>query len=737
MAKRSEFDQWAIDWIESEKKAGRKCFDVKKRGNSYYVYYQSTRYNAETKKREKVSGYLGRLIEGVGLVEPDSYSEDDEIVTPTRYGLGVDTGGTYTDAVILDLDDFSVVAKRKSRTTHHDLTKGLYASVEAVFASCDVQPEEIALVGISTTLATNSVLEGHGGQVGLLLIGWDPMSPVNFGEKTQAFIKGGFDSKGRAVQALSKADVVAAIEKVSDGIDAIAISGLFANLNPSQEKKVKELAMEITGLPTVAGHELSAEMGIDVRAETAVLNGRLIPIVSKFFDGVESTFRGMGITAPIMAYKGDGSVMTLEEARKYPVETILSGPAASSMGGKVLSGVEDCVVVDIGGTSTDIAVMDGGFPQIQFDGARVGGWRTRVKAVDMRTVALGGDSRIHIAEGNKFLIGPERVIPLSTFVQGRPGLARKIAYETIFEYYEADDSFDARGLGEKEARIFAAAKGRGPVTQMEIMDATKGLWIIDEELKSLVSQGALEMASLTPTDVMVTLGLYENGDRKGAEAGVEAVALRTGMTRDQAAHVLYEEIKVGVAEAIMSKMFDDEFEAWRDRGSETLMRRMAGLDRNGKMSISANFSVPIVGIGAPARHMMSDIAERLGAEVIFPENHDVGNAVGVITSKISESMTAVVVPTPDYRFMATVPFMGASYHAHLGSAVSSARSSLESMLHSKVKGQGGRNIATSSKIKTFFAAEGRMGEWDETVIARTVNRVEIVSRAIGDPPEVL
>lgn len=737
MSKKSSFDQWAIDWINEEKKAGRKCFDVKKRGNSYYVYYQSTRYNAETKKREKVSGYLGRLIEGVGLVEPESYSDEDEIVTPTRYGLGVDTGGTYTDAVILDLDDFSVVAKRKTRTTHHDLSKGLYASVEAVFSSCDVQPSEIALVGISTTLATNSVLEARGGEVGLLLIGWDPMSPVNFGEKNQAFIKGGFDSKGKVISALSKADVEAAIKKVSEGVDSIAISGLFANLNPSQEKKVKDLAIQMTGLPTVAGHELSAALGIDIRAETAVLNGKLIPIVSKFFDDVETTFRKMGIVAPIMAYKGDGSVMTLEKARKYPVDTILSGPAASSMGGKVLSGVEDCIIVDIGGTSTDIAVMDGGFPQIQPEGARVGGWKTRVKAVDMYTVALGGDSHIQIVDGNKFLIGPDRVTPLCAFVEGRPDLAAKISYETIFDYYEVDESFDSDGLEGKEASVFEAAKGKGPVTQMEIMDATDGLWVIDEELKSLVSKGAMTMASLTPTDVMVALGLYDVDNPEGSLAGVEAVGLKLGMTRDQAAHVLFEEIKVKVAEAIMSKMFDDSFMSWRDRGSEIFMRRMAGLDRNGKMLISTKFNVPIIGIGAPARHMMSDIAERLNADVVFPENHDVGNAVGVITSKIAESLTATVVPTPDYRFLATVPFMGASYYTHLGTAVSSARSSLESMLNSKVKGQGGRNIVTSSRVKTFFAAEGRMGEWDETVIARTVNRVEIVSRAVGDPPEMI
>ena len=128
MVKREEFDQWVQDWIAREKAAGRKCFDVKKSGNSYYVYFQTTRYNNETKKREKVSGYLGKLVQGEGLVEPDTYSEDDEKVSVARYGLGIDTGGTFTDAVIIDLDDNSVVAKRKSRTTHEDLSIGLYTT---------------------------------------------------------------------------------------------------------------------------------------------------------------------------------------------------------------------------------------------------------------------------------------------------------------------------------------------------------------------------------------------------------------------------------------------------------------------------------------------------------------------------------------------------------------------------------------------------------------------------------
>lgn len=734
MVQRSDYDGWVRDWIASEKKAGRKCFDVKKTGNSYYVYYQTTRYNQETRKREKVSGYLGKLVEGIGLVEPDTF-DDKETVVNARYGLGIDTGGTYTDAVIVDLDDFSVVAKRKSPTTHENLAIGLYNSVDAVFKASDVKPGDISTVGISTTLATNSVLEGQGGEVGLILIGWDPMEAVNFGEKHQVIVSGGYDQRGKALSPMSKAEIEEAIRTVSQGVDAIAISGLFANLNPTQEKKIKALAEEMTGLPTVAGHELSAVLGIGLRAETAVLNGRLIPAVSKFFDDVERTFREKGITAPIMAYKGDGSVMSLSEARHYPVETILSGPAASAMGGKVLSGLEDCIVVDIGGTSTDIAVMSGGFPQVQHEGAKIGGWRTRVKAVDMYTVALGGDSKIS-AVGAKFAIGPERVVPLSTMAMRYPEIVPKIRHSTIYDYYVADPGYRPRDLGDKEGKVFATLSGNGgPMNKMEIMNASNGLWVIDEELESLTSRGALIHSCLTPTDVMVFLGHFESGNPEGAHAGISAVSERLGMTMMQAAKVIFEEIKTRVAEHIVTKVFDDDLLGWKGEGSAVLLRKMTSLGDGEVMTLRPRFSMPIVGIGAPARFMMMDLGERIGAEVVFPGEFDVGNAVGVVTSKVSESMTATVMPTPDYRFQATVPYSGVSYHSHLGNAVASVSRSMESFLESKVRALGGVNIRTSSKIKTHMATEGSTGEWEEENFARTINFVEVVSRAVGDPPE--
>ncbi len=733
MVRREDYDQWVIDWIDSEKKAGKRCFDVRKTGNSYYVYYQTTRYNPDLKKREKVSSYIGKLTQD-GLTE--AKGKENDIIEPTRYGLGIDTGGTFTDAVIVDLDDMSVIAKKKSPTTHHDLSIGLYNSVDAVLSSTDIDPSEIVSVGISTTLATNSVLEGRGGNVGLILIGWDPMEPVHFGESRQVFVKGGYDVKGRAKASMSLEEVTNAINEVSKDVDAIAISGLFANLNASQERKVKDLAIKLTGLPTVAGHELSSELGIGLRAETAVLNGKLIPVISRFFDDVVKTFREKGITAPIMVYKGDGSVMTIEQAKMYPVQTILSGPAASSMGGKIISGYDDFVMVDIGGTSTDIAVVEEGYPQIQFMGAEVGGWRTRVKAVDMHTIALGGDSRISMCEG-KFVFGPRKVIPLCTFTERYPEIIGTIMHTDVYDYYVLREDADLSEVSEREMVVIDGMRGNGPMSRMDVMNAADGLWDIDDELDSLVSNRIVEMSSLTPTDLMVYSGALDVGNADGSRAGVHAVSEKMGMTERQAATLMIEEARISVAEAILSKLIDDTMDTeWRNRETNMFLRRMSSIKRDDDtFSMLPRITVPIVGVGAPSKFLMADIGQRLGTPAEFPPNNDVGNAIGAICSKVVESLSATITPTHDFRYKLEVPYLGPSYYSQINSAISAAKSSLENFLIKEVEKKGGKDIRTSTKIKTVTAVEGGVGDWEETGVARNINYVEVICRAVGEPPE--
>jgi N-methylhydantoinase A/oxoprolinase/acetone carboxylase beta subunit len=388
-------------------------------------------------------------------------------------------------------------------------------------------------------------------------------------------------------------------------------------------------------------------------------------------------------------------------------------------------------VVDVGGTSTDIAVLDEGFPQIQYEGATIGRWRTRVKAVDMYTVALGGDSRISVRD-TKFFIGPERVVPISTLTEKYPEVAERMMHNDIFDYYVAND-ISIKGMTDKEKRIYKSIKGKGPLDSMQVRNATDGLWIIDEELASLTKRGALTAASLTPTDVMIFLGKFKAGNIRGAEAAVHAIAETMGMAMTQVAGMLFEEIKKKVSEAVVTKLLDDDMAGWRGDGTDTLMRKMVSLSRGRRIDLLPKIKVPIVGIGAPAQHIMEDIGERLGTTSVFSENHDVGNAVGAVSSKVAESLTATIQPTIDNRFAVSVPFMGTTYYSYRDTAISSCKKSMEDYLSQKVRRSGGTNLRTVSRVKTYLAAEGGYGNWDE--LAANINYIEVTTRTVGDPPQ--
>lgn len=320
--------------------------------------------------------------------------------------LGIDTGGTYTDGVVIDRKTKQIYCESKALTTPRDLSSCIAECIHQLHFSAWSQ---IGMVCLSTTLATNAVVEGKGCRTGLILLGKMPNGKLPAEE--QIVLSSSVGIRGGIQERIHRDEVIKAIQQLRATCAAIAVSGYASVRNPVQEQQVKKIANELFDIPVVCGHEMTGTLGFYERTVTAVLNARLIAIIKKLLDSVAAVMVDIGISAPIMVMRGDGSLMRASYARMRPIETILSGPAASVIGGIFLSGRKDCQIIDIGGTTTDIAAVRNGQCNVSKEGAVIAGWHTRVRAMEICTYGFGGDSRIQINGSDSVKIGPQKGTP--------------------------------------------------------------------------------------------------------------------------------------------------------------------------------------------------------------------------------------------------------------------------------------------------------------------------------------
>ncbi len=281
------------------------------------------------------------------------------------YFLGVDTGGTYTDAVILDEAADQVIGSAKSLTTRGDLALGIGRAVDAALAQSGVSVAQVALVSLSTTLATNALVEGQGGRVALIFVGFDA-GDLERGGLTEALkgdpvvqIAGGHSHAGHETATLDLVGLEEHLRDLGPEVMGFAVAARFATRNPAHELAIRDLIRRVTQRPVTCSHELSAQLNGPKRALTAVLNARLIGMIDRLVTACESHLAVLGIKAPLMVVRGDGALISAAMVRERPIETILSGPAASIVGARWLTGARDALVSDIGGTTTDVALLAG------------------------------------------------------------------------------------------------------------------------------------------------------------------------------------------------------------------------------------------------------------------------------------------------------------------------------------------------------------------------------------------
>jgi N-methylhydantoinase A/oxoprolinase/acetone carboxylase beta subunit len=583
--------------------------------------------------------------------------------------LGIDTGGTYTDAVLLD-EGKGILAKAKALTTRDDLAEGIGQAIDRALIQSDVPASEVALVSLSTTLATNALVEGQGGRVCLVFIGFAERDLDRaglreaLGNDPVILLAGGHDSFGNPQASLDLAGLGARLPELADSVSGFAVAGHFGVRNPAHELAVREAIHERCGLPVTCSHELSAKLDGPRRALTCLLNARLISLIDRLIHAMQSHLDARGIRAPLMVVRGDGALISVDLAKSHPVETILSGPAASLIGAAYLTGRADAVVSDIGGTTTDIAVLKDGRPRTSQEGATVGGFRTMVEAVDMTTIGLGGDSEVSLSDDvggdgapANIKLGPRRVIPLSLLAQSHGSLvhetlARQLRAETPgrmdgrFVVPLRATSFQLAGLGEAERKLYDQASA-GPVSADRLAQGNYREGVLNR----LVTKGLLMISALTPSDAAHVAGHHDAWDKRAAVLGADLFARtrdRFGRRLAPDAETLCQRILSALvrrsAEAILDTCFAAD--GYEGAGLSRHVLAAAALERRGGMvRMDMGLNAPLIGLGASAATYYPGVAGLLNADSIVPEHADVANAVGAVVGQV-RIMVRVTVTQP-------------------------------------------------------------------------------------------
>ena len=568
-------------------------------------------------------------------------------------GLGIDTGGTFTDAVLVELGSSRVVASAKAPTTRHDLADGIIAAVRRL---PERERERVALVSLSTTLATNAIVEGKGAPTCLVMIGYDQgllsayrlerLLPI----RDVIFIAGGHDASGREVQPLDEAALRTAVRSRLGTVAAYAVSGFFSVRNPAHELRAKEIIEAESSCPVACGHELSSELDCILRASTCALNASLMPLLRELMSALRRSLEQLGIRAPAMVVRGDGSLMSVEMALQRPVETILSGPAASVVGGLALVGGQDMLVIDIGGTTTDVALVERGLPRLSDAGATVGGWRTLVRAVDTVSIGLGGDSEVYLARDGKLQVGPRRVLPLSYVAAQHPMVVELLRRALRERSAGPNDrlfvlvrSPGGRVLGAVEQRIVSALQKR-PVASWEAdgLDPWAVAYLSRQE-NALEREGLILRSYFTPTDALHVLREVELWEKEAALLGAELLGRFLGLSAEEVALKALAAVRRRLLEVALRGLVagkGPEEQAGLD--GRLLDLACSGEGANGHLEVRIVSRVPFVGLGAPVRHLLPALRRCLRAPLSIPEFHEVANAVGAICGSVTERVTVQV-----------------------------------------------------------------------------------------------
>jgi len=599
---------------------------------------------------------------------------------------------------------------------------------------------------VSTTLATNAVVESRFSPICTILVGFDDRMAESSGLKRGGGglvvrVAGGHDATGAESSPLDEAAVDAAVREFAGQVEAFAVAALFSVRNAAHERRVRERIRALCNHPVTCSHELSSQLDAPKRALTAALNARLTPQIRHLLEAINLVLVRETISAPLMIVKGDGTLMRAEVALEYPVETVLSGPAASVVGAGFLSGQRDFTVADMGGTTTDVAVVVDGQPVIRAEGAVIAGWRTMVEAVDVRTCGLGGDSHVQLDRHGRLAVGPRKAMPLSLLVQRFPEVLAALRQQSQArrpppfapQFIHRNPGRDPLArLDTIEARVWAALTP-APRCLDEVARTSQSV----EAARRLVDRGLATLATFTPSDAMHVLGHQQDWNIEAARLGAailataecNAAAHAAADTPEQLSERIYEHVVREAARVVVecALAHDPGVEAANSRwGPLGVLIEDVIAGRNFSKLIDAQLRLtkPLIAIGAPAGAYYPEVARRLGATLVVPEHAAVCNAVGAVAGLVSETRE-VLVNQPTLNVFRVHDPAGIRDYADATEAVEEARRVSRELALSAARRAG----ASDPHVDTWVSERRASGTLTGGYLAEATVR----SRATGRP----
>jgi N-methylhydantoinase A len=509
------------------------------------------------------------------------------------YRIGIDVGGTFTKAVLIDNQSFEVVERYSVLTTHSDsrgVAKGVIEVFRNVLERSQVAPTDVVFLAHSTTQATNALLEGDVAGVGVIGMASRVEALLARGQSTIKQIE---LAPGRTLRpghrflttdTVSEESVRKAIEELrAEGVQVVVASSAFGVDDQSGEETVMRAAHAL-GVPATGGHEITKLYGLTTRTRTAVINASILPKMIGTADMTEASVREAGIQAPLMIMRGDGGVMDIQEMRRRPAVTMLSGPAASVAGALMYLKVSDGIYFEVGGTSTNIGVIRNGRPTIKY--ARVGGHDTYVNSLDVRVIGIAGGSMVRV-RGNAI----SDVGPRSAHIAGLP--------------YSAFAS--AADIEDPQLELFRPREG-DPDDYVAVRTASGMRYAITNTCAANV------LGYAKP-------GWHAHGNAESARRAMTPLAQRLGVSVEEAARQILETASQKVIPVVESLLIE------------------YALDRDQAL---------LVGEGGGAAALIPFVAERMQLRFKISQDAEVISSIGVALALVRETVERIIPnATPD------------------------------------------------------------------------------------------